>query len=51
MSTLVSQSSWWGRERVGCFALFVFLMSRDCCVALPRDAKGLSAVYGLLYFF
>ena len=28
----------------GCFALFVFLMSRDWCVALPHDAKGLSAV-------
>ena len=25
-------------------ALFVFLVSRDCCVALPRDATGLSAV-------
>ena len=23
---------------------FVFLMSRDCCVALPHDAVGLSAV-------
>ena len=28
----------------GCFTLFVFLVSRDCCVALPHDAKGLSAV-------
>ena len=27
-----------------CFALFVFLVSRDCCVALPRSAMGLSAV-------
>ena len=26
------------------FAKFVFLVSRDCCVALPRDAMGLSAV-------
>ena len=25
-------------------ALFVFLMSRDCCVAFPHDATGLSAV-------
>ena len=33
-----------GRERVGCFALFVFVMSLDCCVALPHDATGLSAV-------
>ena len=23
---------------------FFFLVSRDCCVALPRDAMGLSAV-------
>ena len=33
-----------GEERVGCFALFVFLVSRDCCVALPHHAMGLSAV-------
>ena len=33
-----------GEERAGCFALFVFLVSRDCCVALPHDATGLSAV-------
>ena len=26
------------------FALFVFLVSPDCCVALPHDATGLSAV-------
>ena len=25
-------------------ALFVFLVSRDCCVALPQDAMGLFAV-------
>ena len=25
-------------------AKFVFLVSRDCCVALPRGAMGLSAV-------
>ena len=31
-------------ERAGCFTLFVFLVSRDCCVALPLDATGLSAV-------
>ena len=34
-----------GEERAGCFALFVFLMSRDCCVALPRGVTGLSAAY------
>ena len=33
-----------GKERAGCFALFVFLVSRDCCMALPHDATGLSAV-------
>ena len=32
------------RELVACFGLFVFLVSRDCCVALPHDATGLSAV-------
>ena len=32
------------KERAGCFALIVFLVSRDCCVALPHDATGLSAV-------
>ena len=25
-----------GEERAGCFAGFVFLVSCDCCVALPR---------------
>ena len=33
-----------GEERAGWFALFVFLVSCDCCVALPRDATSLSAV-------
>ena len=33
-----------GEDRAGCFALFVFLVSHVCCVALPRDAMGLSAV-------
>ena len=33
-----------GKERPGCFAKFVFLVSQDCCVALPRSAMGLSAV-------
>ena len=26
-----------GEERAGCFALFFFMVSRDCCVALPHD--------------
>ena len=25
------------KKLAGCFALFVFLVSRDCCVALPRS--------------
>ena len=29
---------------MGCFAWFVFLVSRDGCVDLPRGAIGLSAV-------
>ena len=33
-----------GPMRAGCFAWFVFLVSHDCCVALPRGAMGLSAV-------
>ena len=33
-----------GEERAGYFALFVFLGSHDCCLALPHDATGLSAV-------
>ena len=33
-----------GEERAGCFALFVFFVSRDCCVAHPFDATRLSAV-------
>ena len=27
-----------GEERAGSFTLFVFLVSHDCCVALPYDA-------------
>ena len=34
-----------GEERADCFALFVFLVSRDCCVALLHNATDLSAVY------
>ena len=41
MSILVLQSSW-GRESL-LLCLVVFLVSRDCCVALPRSAMGLSA--------
>ena len=33
-----------GEERTGYFAKFVFLVSRDGCVALPRGVMGLSAV-------
>ena len=31
-------------ERAGCFALFVFLVSRDCCVALPHGATLIVAL-------
>ena len=33
-----------GEEIAGCVAKFVFLVSRDCCVALPCGAMRLSAV-------
>ena len=33
-----------GEERSGGFAKFVFLVPRDCCVALPHGAMGLSEV-------
>ena len=33
-----------GEERAGCFAWFVFLVSRGGWAALPRGATGLSAV-------
>ena len=47
-----------GEERAGCFASFVFLVSRDCCVVLPQGVIGLSAAsdcgiswsYSLLFF-
>ena len=32
------------RERAGCFVLFVVLMSRDSCMALPHHGTGMSAV-------
>ena len=32
------------RERAGSFAWFVFLVSHDCCVALPSGTMGLSTV-------
>ena len=32
------------RERAGCFARFVSLVSSDGCVTLPRSVMGLSAV-------
>ena len=44
MSILLLQSSRWGKERAGCFTLFVFLVSRDCYVTHPHDATGLSAI-------
>ena len=35
-----------GEERADCSALIVFMVSRDCCVALHHDTTGLSAVCG-----
>ena len=48
ISIVVFKSSRWGRES-WLLTLFVFLLSRYCCVSLPHDAKGLSAVcdYGI----
>ena len=36
------------RELVA-LGFFVFLVSRDCCVALPHGAKGLSAVVSVVF--
>ena len=33
-----------GEERAGSFALFVFLVLHDCCVALPTVTVGLAEV-------
>ena len=33
-----------GKRESWFFAKFVFLVSHDCCVALPRSVMGLSAV-------
>ena len=33
-----------GKEGACCFGLLVFLVSCECCVALPLDATDLSAV-------
>ena len=38
-----------GEERAGCFDWFVFLVSRDCCVALPRGfVRSLISRYFLI---
>ena len=34
----------WLEERAGCFAWFVFLVSCDCCVALPGSVMSVSTV-------
>ena len=45
VSILVLQSSRWGREGwLLCFVCLLFLVPRDCCVALPYDITCLSAV-------
>ena len=33
-----------GKREADCFAFFVFLVSCDCCMALPHDDTVLSAV-------
>ena len=38
-----------GKRELVAFAKFVFLVSPDCCVALPRGAMGFSAVCDLVY--
>ena len=43
-SRLTFSSLYQRREKAGCFALFVFLRSCDCCVALPHDVTGLPGV-------
>ena len=42
---VVRVHSSFAEERAGCFALFFFLVSRDCYVALSHDATSLSAFY------
>ena len=52
VSILVLQSSRWGRE--SWLLCFVCLPgSRDCCVALPHDAMGLSSYFLIIlsYYF
>ena len=45
VSIIVLQLSRWGRE--SWLLCFVFLVSRECLVALPHDAMDLSAVCDL----
>ena len=40
-----------GEESAVCFALVVFLMSCECCVALPHNATDLSAVCDCVVVF
>ena len=52
VSILVLQSSRWGRESwLRCFVCLPG--SRDCCVALPHDAMGLSSNFLIIlsYYF
>ena len=39
-----------GKRELAALLSFVFLVSRDCCVALPRGAMGLSAVSDCVFF-
>ena len=38
-----------GDERAGCFALFVLLVSRNCCMALPHDGT-VCLQFGIVVF-
>ena len=39
-----------GKKELVALLRFVFLVSRGCCVALPRGAMGLSAVCDCVIF-
>ena len=39
-----------GKRELVALLSFVFLVSHDCCVALPRGAMGLSAVFNFGIF-
>ena len=51
MSILVLQSSRWGRVyRAGFFALFVFLVSCDCCVSPSSQCHRFVFIFCIVVF-